>query len=105
MIEILSLASVSVLTVAGVYGLITRRNLAFVVLSIELILNAGILLFVLTAPYFVNTANAISTVLILLAVGASEIAVGFAISVYIARHHKSSDVLKIGELGGKVGSD
>jgi NADH-quinone oxidoreductase subunit K len=105
MIEMFSLAAASVLTAAGVYGLITRRNLAFAVLSIELILNAGILLFVLTAPGFIDAADAVSAALILLAVGASEVAVGFAISVYIARHHRSSDLLKIGDLGGKVGSD
>lgn len=105
MVKTIGVLTAAVLAGAGVYGMISRRNLAFIVLSIELIFNSGIMLFVLSIPKFSNVVDAASLVVLLLAVGAAEVAVGFAVAVYAARHHRVSDVLKIAELGGQIESD
>lgn len=100
MIKLIMFAS-AVMAGCGVYGLLTRRNLAFVILSLELVLNAGILFLVALMPAFSQKSLVISSALILLAIGAAEIAFGFALAVALARKHSTSDILKLSELGGK----
>lgn len=104
MIEIAVLAA-AVMASCGVYGLLTRRNVAFAVLSLELVFNAGILLLVVFLPLFRPTSEVASWILILLAVGAAEIAFGFAIAVALARIYRISDTLNLSELGGKIDRD
>lgn len=101
MIE-LAVVAAAFMAAAGVYGLLSRRNLAFVVLSLELIFNAGILLLVLSLPFAANPADTISAALLLLAVGAAEIAFGFALAVVLARKYRTSDILTLTELEGEV---
>lgn len=89
----------------GTYGLISRRNLAFVVLSLELVFNAAILMLVVLMPLIATGADVVSWAILLLAVGAAEVAFGFALAVALTRIHRISDILKISELGGSVDRD
>lgn len=86
---------------AGTYGIISRRNPVFVVLSVELLFNAAILLFVIFMPLIGFSAGVVSTALILLAAGAAEVAVGLAIAIAISRKTRSGDILTMTELGGR----
>lgn len=101
MIE-LAVTTAAFMAALGTFGLISRRNLAFVVLSLELILNSAILLLVIFLPKFKVAANSVSAAILLLAIGASEVAFGFALAVTLARRHRVSDVLTLSELGGEV---
>jgi NADH-quinone oxidoreductase subunit K len=101
MVEI-AVFSAAFLAAAGVYGMLSRRNLAFVILSLELILNAGILLLILSLPLSHRPADTLSVALLLLAVGAAEVAFGFALAVVLARKHRTSDILTLTHLEGKV---
>jgi NADH-quinone oxidoreductase subunit K len=84
----------------GVYGLFARRNIVFVVMSIELLFNAAILALVaLTAAGLVGL-NGIAAVLFFLAVGVSEVAVGFALAIAMLRTRRSADVTEFSELRG-----
>lgn len=104
MIEIAVLTA-SLMAGLGAYGLISRRNLAFVVLSLELIFNAAILMLVVFMPLLASGADVVSWSILLLAIGAAEVAFGFAVAVALTRIHGISDILELSELGGKIDRD
>lgn len=97
MIGNLLVVTAALMAGAGVYGLISRRNFAFVVISIELIFNAAVLLLVTTG----SAPESVVAALVFLAVSAAEVAVGFAIAVALARTAGVSDTLKMTDTGGE----
>lgn len=93
----LAVITAALIAGAGVYGAISRRNFAFVVISIELIFNAAVLLLVATG----NASETVVAAIVFLAVSAAEVAVGFAIAVALARAFGASDTLKMTDTGGE----
>lgn len=85
----------------GVYGVLTRRNLIGMLISIELMLNAANINFIAFAHFGHPDALAgsIFTVFII-AVSACEMAVALAIVVAMYRNRKDLDVDKLRELYG-----
>lgn len=83
----------------GVYGLLTRKQLVAVLLSVELMANAANLVF---AAFSHFTGNAIGQVFTLfaLALTVAEVAVGLAIAMLLYRTFASSDVGDARELKG-----
>jgi NADH-quinone oxidoreductase subunit K len=75
----------AVLFSIGVMGVLTRKNLIVILMSVELMLNASNLTFVALAKY---TADATGQVLVffVMCVAAAEVAVGLAILISIWRH-------------------
>jgi len=69
----------------GVYGVLTRRHAIGLLLSIELILNAAALNFVLFSRVF-GHAEAQAFALFIIALAACEAVVGLAIVLGLARH-------------------
>jgi len=90
-----------ILFAIGVYGVLTRRNLIGILLSIEIILNAANLNFVAFAYFRVAdaTAGAIFPVFAM-AVSASEMAIALAIIISMYRQKNNLDVRQLGELHG-----
>ena len=84
------LAASGVLFVLGVVGVITRRNALMILLAIELMLNAANLSFVAYARGFSHLTGQIFVFFILL-VAATEVAVGLAILVVMARTTQTTD--------------
>ncbi len=77
----------------GIYGLLTRRNLIAMLMSVELVLNAAALNFV-TFHHFLyggDTAGAVFPIFII-AVAAAEVAVALAIIIALFRHKSQVDV-------------
>ncbi len=74
---------------AGIFGLLTRRHAIAMLLSIELILNAASLNFVLFAQRF-GQAQGQATALFIIALAACEAAVGLAIILALARTAKTT---------------
>ena len=72
----------------GVYGILTRRNAIAILLSIELILNAASLNFVLFSRLFGNP-QAQAFALFIIALAACEAAVGLAIVLGLYRTAKT----------------
>ena len=72
----------------GVYGLLTRRHAIGLLLSVELILNAAALNFVLFARRF-GQAHAQAFALFIIALAACEAVVGLAIIITLARTAKT----------------
>ena len=75
----------------GVVGVVVRRNAIVVVMSIELMLNAGNLAFVAFAR-FLDSMDGQLVVFFVMGVAAAEAAVGLAILILIYRNRESTDV-------------
>ena len=75
----------------GTAGVFLRRNLITILLSIEIMLNAGNLAFV-TYAKFLNSMDGQLIVFFVMGVAAAEAAVGLAILILIYRNRESTDV-------------
>ena len=75
----------------GVLGVLFRRNVIIIVMSIELMLNAVNLLFVAFSSYLGDSAGQVF-VIFTMVVAAAEVAVGLAILMLIYRNTKSTDI-------------
>ena len=72
----------------GVYGMLTRRNAIGLLLSIELILNAAALNFVLFGRVF-GQVQAQAVALFIIALAACEAVVGLAVIISLVRSAKT----------------
>ena len=72
----------------GLMGVITRRNVLMILLSIELMFNAANLAFVAYARAWADTGGQI-VVFFVMIVAAAEVTVGLAIAVLLARQLKT----------------
>jgi NADH-quinone oxidoreductase subunit K len=89
----------AVLFALGTIGVLTRRNAIIIFMSIELMLNAGNLLFVAFARMYAAIQGQIF-VFFVMTVAAAEVAVGLALIVAIFRTKDSINVDKISSLKG-----
>ena len=83
----------------GILGLISRRNLLFILLSIEIMLNGIILLFVAASNLHGNNDGQIMYLLVL-TLAASEVAVALALVMQIYRQQQNLDVDTLTKLRG-----
>jgi len=88
-----------VLLCIGAAGVLMRRNLLVVLMSIELMLNATNLAFVAVARALGDTAGHVM-VLMIFVVAAVEVAVGMAIVVNMFRQRDSISVDTFGTMKG-----
>jgi NADH-quinone oxidoreductase subunit K len=84
-----ALAVAAILFVTGLAGVILRRNILIIFMSIELMLNATNLNLLAFARYF-GSAGGQVFVFFVLVVAAAEAAVGLAIIVSLVRSYKDS---------------
>ena len=90
--------TVSVILFAiGLYGLLTRRNILLILLSIELILNAANLSFVAFSSYWGNLTGQV-LVFFTMIVAAAEVTVGLAIVVLLFRKKRTVSVDELNTL-------
>ncbi len=75
----------------GLVGVLTRRNIIVILLSIELMLNATNINFVAFSSYLGNLSGQVF-VFFALTVAAAEVAVGLAIIIALYRHTTSINV-------------
>ncbi len=87
------------LLVIGASGVVIRRNLLVVLMSIELMLNSVNLAFVAVAREVGDLAGHVM-VLMVFVVAAVEVAVGMAIVVNMYRQKRSIDVDAFRTMGG-----
>jgi NADH-quinone oxidoreductase subunit K len=74
----------------GLLGLLIRRNLLFVIMSVEIMLNAAGLAFVVAGARWSQVDGQIMF-LFVLAVAAAEVAVGLALVLLLQRRLRSVD--------------
>ena len=83
----------------GLVSLLVRRDLLFVLMSLEVMLNAAGLAFVVAGSRW-HQADGQIMFLFILAMTAAEVAVGLALVLQIYRRFKSLDVDSPGEMRG-----
>ncbi len=77
----------------GVYGLLVRRNIVLILLSLELMLNA-VNINLIAFESMLNTPEAIGQVfaVFVITVAAAEVGIGLAIVLLIFRNRRSANV-------------
>ena len=80
-----------ILFIIGAYGVITRKNLIVVLMSLELMLNAANLAFVAFSRAFGDMTGHVFMIMAI-TVAAAETAVGLAFVVTIYIHHDTLDI-------------
>jgi NADH:ubiquinone oxidoreductase subunit K len=85
----------------GIYGMLTRRNAIGILLSVELLLNAAALNFVIFNHYRNPAAvdGAVMAIFII-AVAAAEVVVALAIFVSLFKQRKTADVTHMDAMKG-----
>lgn len=83
----------------GALGVLIRRNIIIVFMSIELMLNAANLLFVAYARYQQNV-NGQVLVFFVMTVAAAEVAIGLALVMALYRSKRTTDVDDVSLLRG-----
>lgn len=83
----------------GLLGVLIRRNVVIVLMSIEVMLNAINLILVSSSAYRANLSAQVFVFFIMM-VAAVEVAVGLAIFTVIYRRKQSTDIDALTELKG-----
>ena len=89
----------AVLFTIGVVGVLIRRNVLIIFMSVEMMLNAVNLTFVALARHFMDLNGQIF-VLMVMVVAAAEVAVGLAIVMTIVRHKDTTNIEDVNLLKG-----
>ena len=85
----------------GVTGLLVRRNLILVLMSLEVMLNAAGLAFVVAGARW-QQADGQIVFLLVLAMAASEVAIGLALVLQLYHEFKSLDADALSEMRGSA---
>jgi NADH-quinone oxidoreductase subunit K len=88
-----------ILFVIGLIGLLVRRNIIFMLMSIEIMLNAAGLAFVLASAKWIQADGQVMFIFIL-AMAAAEVSVGLALILRIYNKFKTLDSDVIDEMKG-----
>ncbi|XBC39375.1 MAG: NADH-quinone oxidoreductase subunit NuoK [Buchnera aphidicola (Nurudea shiraii)] len=89
----------SILLMLGFLSLIIHKNLLFMLISLEIMINAVSLALVTVGSYWNQVDGQIMYILIL-TVGASESGIGLALLIQCYRKLKTLDVDKLSEMHG-----
>jgi len=87
------------LFIAGLVGLMVRRNIIFILMSLEVMLNAAALAFVAAGARWGQADGQIIFMLIL-TVAAAEVAVGLGLVLQVQRRFKTLDMDNANRLRG-----
>jgi NADH-quinone oxidoreductase subunit K len=88
-----------ILFILGLIGVLVRRNILFILLSIEIMLNATGLAFIVAGAYRAGPDGQIMYFFIL-TMAAAEVAVGLSLVLQMYRKFNTLDVNRVHELKG-----
>ena len=94
-----ALVLAGILFALGLAGLLMRRNLIFILMSIEIMLNGTGIAFVAAGSRWGQPDGQIMF-LFILAMAASEVAVGLALVLRLYRHHPTLDADAVSDMRG-----
>jgi NADH-quinone oxidoreductase subunit K len=89
----------AILFTLGAVGVLIRRNVLVMFMSVEMMLNA-VNLTLITYSRSLGTVDGQVFVLLVMAVAAAEVAVGLAIVISVYRHKETTDVDEMNLLKG-----
>ena len=87
------------LFVIGLVGAMTRRNLVFVLMSLEIMLNAAGLAFIVAGARWANADGEVMFLMIL-TLAAAEVAVGLGLIIQMYKRFKTIDIDVLSRLRG-----
>ena len=87
----------AILFVLGLIGVLTRKNIIFMLLSVEIMLNAAGLAFVAAGSKWQQPDGQVMF-LFIISMAAAEVSVGLALVMQAYHQHKTLDVEEIREL-------
>src|SRR5919206_4767696 len=91
----------AILFILGLVGVLTRKNIIFILISVEIMLNAAGLAFVAAGSRWGQPDGQIMF-LFILAMAASEVSVGLALVMQTYHQHKTLDVAELTALKDDV---
>ena len=94
-----ALALAAVLLAIGLAGLLVRRNLIFMLMALEVMLNASGLAFVAAGAHWQAADGQVMFVLIL-ALAAAEVAVGLGLALLVYRRTRTLDTDVLSDMRG-----
>tara|TARA_B110000908_G_C10103921_1_gene379888 strand:- start:300 stop:614 length:315 start_codon:yes stop_codon:yes gene_type:complete len=89
----------SLLFIIGMLGLMIRRNIIFILMSLEVMLNSAALAFVAAGAHWGQPDGQIIFMLIL-SIAAAEVAVGLSLVLQVQRRFKTLDMDKVDWMRG-----
>ncbi len=88
-----------VLFCLGLTGLMVRRNLLFMLMSIEIMMNAAALAFVVAGGRWAQADGQVMYILVI-SLAAAEASIGLALLMMLYRRHHTLDVDTVSEMRG-----
>lgn len=88
------------LFLTGLLGLLVRRNIIFMLLSIEIMLNSAALVFIIAGSHWMQADGQVMFIFIL-TVSAAEVSVGLALILQMYHHYRTLDADAINKLHDK----
>ena len=88
-----------ILFVLGLVGVLTRRNILFVLMSLEIMLNASALAFIVASARW-GHADGQVMFLMILTLAAAEVAVGLGLVIQMYRKYHTVDISVLSEMKG-----
>jgi NADH-quinone oxidoreductase subunit K len=87
------------LFITGMVGVLTRRNLVFILMSLEIMLNATGLAFIVASSHWGQVDGQIMFLMIL-SLAAAEVAVALGLVLQLFQKRKTLDINVLGEMKG-----
>lgn len=88
-----------ILFILGLIGVLTRRNIVFVLMSLEVMLNASGLAFIVAAARWGHAEGQIMFLMIL-TLAAAEVAVGLGLIIQMYRKYHTVDIAVLSGMKG-----
>ncbi|MEL0637104.1 MULTISPECIES: NADH-quinone oxidoreductase subunit NuoK [Marinomonas] len=89
----------AILFVLGLAGLLVRRNLLFMLVSLEIMINAAALAFVAAGSFWQQADGQVMYILAI-SLAAAEASIGLALLLQLHRRHQSLNVDTVSEMRG-----
>ena len=83
----------------GLVGVLTRRNIVFVLMSLEIMLNAAALAFIVASARWEHAHGQVMF-LIILTLAAAEVAVGLGLIIQMYRRFRTVDIDVLSQMKG-----
>ncbi len=94
----------AILFLTGLTGFLVRRNVIFMLMSVEIMLNSAALLFVIAGSRWMQADGQVMFIFIL-TVSAAEVSVGLALILQLYHHFKTLDADALTNLSDKNVTD
>ena len=89
----------SILFSVGLIGILTRRNIVFVLISLEIMLNASALAFIVAGSRWGHADGQVMFIMIL-TLAAAEVAIGLGLIIQMFRQFKTIDINVLSNMKG-----